>query len=119
MFSDSIIVKQFSTGKTKCACYLTYGMATYFKDIFLQSLKEVPLDAVSFDESYINILKQGQMDLHVRYWNSEKERVDIRYLNSLFMGKSAEVDVLEYFNSCVESVEKKAKFYKFSLMGQM
>ena len=38
-----------------------------------------------------------------------KKKVDIRYLNSLFMGESAEVDVLEYFNSCVESVEKKSK----------
>ena len=39
MFSDSTIAKQFSMGKTKCACYLTYGMAPYFKDIFSRILK--------------------------------------------------------------------------------
>ena len=66
MFSDSTIAMQFSVAKTKCAYYLTYGMALHFKDIFLQSLKEVPFYAVSFDESYSNALKQGQMDLHVR-----------------------------------------------------
>ena len=93
-------------------------MAPYFKDIFLQSLKEVPLYTVSFDESYNNVLKQGQMDLHFRYWNSEKERVDVHYLKSSFMEKSATVDVLEHFNSCVKSIEK-IKFYKFSLMDQM
>ena len=43
MFSDSTITKQFSMGKTRCAYSLTYRMALHFKDIFLQSLKEVPL----------------------------------------------------------------------------
>ena len=38
MFSDSTIAKQFSMGKTKYAYYLTYGMAPYFKDIFVQNL---------------------------------------------------------------------------------
>ena len=49
-------------------------MALYFKDIFFKdyflSLKEVPLYAVLFDESYNSVLKQGQMDLLVRYWKS-------------------------------------------------
>ena len=88
------------------------------KIVFLQSLKEVPLYTASFDESYDNVFKQGQVDLHVRYWNSEKERVDVHYLKGSFMGKSAAVDVLEHFNSCVKSIEK-IKFCKFFLMDQM
>ena len=51
---------------------------------------------MSFDESCNDVLKQGQMDLHVRYWNSEKERVDFHYLNGLFMRKSAAIDSLEH-----------------------
>ena len=101
-------------GRTKYAYYLMHGMAPYFKDSFLQSLKE----AASFDESYDNVFKQGQIDLHVRYWNSEKERADVHYLKGSFMGKSAAVDVLERFNSCVKSIEK-IKFCKFFLMDQM
>ena len=73
MFSSSTISKQFSMGKTKCAYYLTYGMASYFKDIYLQSLNRFHFTAVSFNESYNNLLKQGEINLHVRYWNSEKE----------------------------------------------
>ena len=61
-------------------------MALYFKYIFLQSLKEVPLYVVSFYESCNNVRKQGQMDLRVKYWNSEKGRVDVLYRNSSFMG---------------------------------
>ena len=93
-------------------------MDLYFKDIFLQTLKKVPLYAVSFDESYTNVPKQAQMDLFIRYWKSEKERVHVCYLNSLFMRKSGAVNVLEHFNSCVECIEK-TKFYKFSLMDEM
>ena len=49
------------------------------------------------------------MDLHVRYWNSEKEKMDVNYLNSSCLGKSAAVDVLEHFNPCFNSIEKKKK----------
>ena len=61
---------------------------------FLQSLKGVPLYVESFDKSYNNNLKQRQIDLHIRYWSNEKERVDVRLLNSSFVGKSAAVDYL-------------------------
>ena len=88
--------------KTKCVYYL----------INKKSLKEVSLYVVSFDESYTNVLKQGQMDLFIRYWKSEKERVHVCYLNSLFMRKSGAVDVLEhiilFFN-----VLKKQNFTSF------
>ena len=114
MFSDSAIAKQFSVGKTKCAYYLTYGMVPYFKDTFVQNLKEIPFYSVSFDESYNKVMKQGQMDLHIRYWNSKTDRVNIHYLNSSFMGKSAAIDVLEHFNSCVESIEKHKILQVFS-----
>ena len=45
------------------------------------------------------------MDLHVGYWNGEKDRANVNYLNSFFMWKSSAVDVLEHFNSCLESIE--------------
>ena len=53
------------------------------------------------------------------FWNSGKERVNVHYLNSSFMGKSAAIDVLEHFNSFVECIEKKKKFYKFSLTDRI
>ena len=52
------------------------------------------------------------------FWNSGKERVNVHYLNSSFMGKSAAIDVLEHFNFCVECIEKK-KIYKFSLTDRI
>ena len=95
-------------------------MAPYFKDTFVQNLKEIPFYSVSFDESYNKVMKQGQMDLHIRYWNSKTDRVNIDYLNSSFMGKST----LEHLNSLntsilVSKVLKNTKFCKSSLMVPM
>ena len=119
LFSDSTIAKQFSVRKTKCAYYLINNKFTWrmewlctLRIFFLQSLKEFPLYAVSFDESYTNVLKQAQMDLFIRYWKSEKEKVHVCYLNSLFMRKSGAVDVLEHI-ILVFNVLKKQNFTSF------
>ena len=105
MFSDSNIAEQFSMGKTKCAYYITHGIAPYFKRNFMDSLKQVPFYAVSFDESYNKAIKQGQMDLHIRYWDIETDRVKVQYLDSSFMGKSSAKDVFEHFKSCTETID--------------
>ena len=45
-----------------------------------------------------------------------KKKVDVHYLNSSFIGRSAAV-VLEHFNSCVESIEKKQQNFTISSGG--
>ena len=109
MFSGSTIAKHFSMGKSKCAYRMYIWNGSVLERYVFQSPKEVLLYPVSFDESYSNVLKQGQMDLHVRYWNGEKERVDVHYLNSSCLN----ILIL------VLKVLKKTKFYKFTLMDQM
>ena len=75
MFSDSDIAEQFSMGKTKCAYHVTHGIAPYFKSKFIESSQLLLFHSVSFDESYNDAIKRGQMDLHIRYWDSETDRV--------------------------------------------
>ena len=86
---------------------------------FLQSLKGVPLYVESFDKSYNNNLKQRQIDLHIRYWSNEKERVDVRLLNSSFVGKSAAVDYLNVVVLVSKVLKKKKQKIKFSLIDQI
>ena len=57
MFSDSDIAEKFSMGKTKCAYYVTHGIAPYFKRKFIESLQLLPFHSVSFDESYNDVIK--------------------------------------------------------------
>ena len=73
MFSDSDIAEQFSMQKTKYAYYVTHGIAPYFKSKFIESLQRLPFYSVSFDECYNVAIKQGQMDLHIRYWDSKTD----------------------------------------------
>ena len=67
MFSDSDIAEKFSMEKTKCAYYVTHGIAPYFKIKFIESLQLLPFYSVSFDESYNDAIKREQMDLHIKY----------------------------------------------------
>ena len=93
MFNDSDIAKDFSLGKTKLSHNICYGIASHFRGMLIDCLKEVPFYSLSFDESYNNALKKGQMDFYVRYWEDTKNIVVTRYLDSSFMGKSAAQDV--------------------------
>ena len=54
-------------------------MAACFKDLFLENLK-ILFYSASFDESYSNVIKQRQMDLHIRYWNSKVGKSSVHYL---------------------------------------
>ena len=116
MFNDSDIAKDFSLGKTKLSYNICYGIAPHFRGMLIDCLKEVPFYSLSFDESYNNALKKGQMDLHVRYWENTKNIVVTRYLDSSFMGKSSAQDVYTHFKSCAQSLED-AKYLQISSDG--
>ena len=88
MFEDSQIAQSFSLGSTKLSYNITFGLAPYVKNLLLESVDEVIYYSLSFDESYNRIMKKGQMDLLIRFWDSAKDRVQTRYLDSPFLEKS-------------------------------
>ena len=52
MFPDSQIAQKFSCGKIKCLYLITHGLASYFHDRMLASLKDNDVKyKISFDES--------------------------------------------------------------------
>ena len=116
MFPDSEIAQQFKMGKTKINYVICYGLAPYFKDSLLSELKKASFLVPSFDESYNKVIKKGQMDLLVRFWNSTENKVDTRYINSVFMGKAAATDVLTTFEVASKDLMKD-KFVQVSSDG--
>ena len=44
--------------------------------------------SVSFDECMNKTLQEGQMDLHVRFWDNAKNEIIPHYWNSDFFGES-------------------------------
>ena len=61
IFSDNDIAVRFLVGKTKFAYYVTHGIVPYFKITFIENLQILPFYSVSFDESYNDAIKRGQI----------------------------------------------------------
>ena len=57
MFKDSKIAKQFTCAKDKNSWMVSFGLAPYFLDQLVQTLSEVPIYSVSFDEAYNRVTK--------------------------------------------------------------
>ena len=76
MFPDSAIAQKFECGKTKNGYLIRFGLAQHF---FSELMKKIhtgdPVYVISFDESMCRILQKEQMDLHIRFWDSERKKV--------------------------------------------
>ena len=92
MFPNSQVAKTFACDKTKCKDLvyhtLYHTFIPYFKEVLTKSLMELEHYVCLFDESYNNILKKGQIDMHMRYWDTSLNTVKTRYYNSQFRGES-------------------------------
>ena len=100
-------------------------MAPFFKLNLLDIVKQTLYIVISFDELYIvisfdescnNVIKRDQMDVLVRFWNSNVNKVSTRYANSEFLGKSSAVDVLQKFEDASFKLPKQ-KFIQISSDG--
>ena len=91
MFEDSQIAQSFSLGSTKLSYNITFGTASYVKNIFLENVDEVKYYSLYSHESCNRIMKKGQMDLLTRFWDSAKDSIQTRYLDSSFLGKHQQV----------------------------
>ena len=85
MFIDSEIAKSFQLSKTKCGYIINFGLAPYFKEHLLKSLRVSPYFVLSFDESFNQTLQEEQMDLQLRYWEDSLSQVCTRYFDSHFL----------------------------------
>ena len=81
-------------------------MAPYVTDVLNHVLQEVPVNSLSFDESYNLVLKKSQIDLLIRYWDERADMVSTRYYDSTCLGKAAATDVFENFNDVAKNLEE-------------
>ena len=65
MFPDNKVAKTFACGKTKCKYLACHGIAPHFKEVLIESLMELEYYVCLSDESYSNIVKKGQTDMHI------------------------------------------------------
>jgi hypothetical protein len=83
---ESKISKDFTCGATKVSYLITHGVAPYFKERLLSDIKKSNRGfTVQYDETTTAQVKK-QMDLVVRYWSDEHNRIIVHYLESMFFG---------------------------------
>ncbi|XP_063216844.1 uncharacterized protein LOC134527824 [Bacillus rossius redtenbacheri] len=102
MFPDSGIASKFSMGETKCSYVINHGLAPYFDQLLKERLSECKDYVVSFDESINKIVQRGQMDLFVRYFDVNRNKVCTQYYNSVFLGNASAENLLHSFTSGIQ-----------------
>ena len=83
MFPDSEVAKSVHLSKTKCAYYVVFGLAPYFKELLVKDIKLSPFYSLSFDESLNSKLQEEQMDISTRF-SDDIAGEAVRYLDSRF-----------------------------------
>lgn len=104
MFSDSQIAQSFSCGATKCAYLTCFGIYPYFHELLLEKVQKVRCYSISFDETLNQFGQKKQMDLIVRFWDSDVNKVTDRYFTSEFLGHATAADLLMHFKNGTSSL---------------
>jgi hypothetical protein len=104
MFPDSDIAKKITVGSTKIAYMITYGLAPYYHNQLVQSVQKCDRFVICFDEAMNRISQRGQMDIVIRYWDSERNEVSCRYFGSAFMGHASAECILYSFKEALKEV---------------
>ena len=117
MFSDSQIAKDFQISRTKMTYLISFAIAPYFLEILISELKSRNYYSISLDGSLNDITQTCQMDVHVRYWNSSKNQICARYLDSKFMGLATANDLLENSSDVINNVDGGNRMIQVSMDG--
>ena len=115
MFPDSAIAAKFSCARTKCAYLCRFGIAPYFSELLLKSVKACSEFVLLFDESLNPVTQTKQMDVYIRMWDITGI-VITRYFGSVFMGHADAAGMLQKLNDCIRSLNL-AKLVQISMDG--
>ena len=109
---NSQIIKQVYLHRTKLEYIVNQGLAPYFKEKPISSVKEAAYFVFSFDESFNSESNKKLLDAHVNFFNDKSNHVERKYIGSCFIGhRDAEtclkslIDILgnlDYANNLIQ-----------------
>ena len=102
MFPDSVIAKEFTCGKDKCARLAVFGIAPHFKSLLERDVNLAKAFVLLFDESLNFENQKKQMDVHVRFW--QHDQVSTRYFGSEYLGKGDAEHLVQSFLASAQSL---------------
>ena len=94
----------------------THGVAPHFKHLLKDNLNKSEVMVYFFDESLNEITQTCEMDVIIRYWNNDAQKVDVRYWGCSFFGHATHQDLLKQFNKITSELDPK-KLYQISMDG--
>ena len=86
MFLDSKIAKDMRLGADKVKYVINFGIAPAFKNALTECMKKSEFCIVSFDESLNDNTQNCEMDVVIRYFDADGNKIKTRYLDSHFLG---------------------------------
>ena len=101
-FPDSEIAKNFKLNPSKAAYVITHGLGPYFIREINKILSSCNFFVAQFDEAFNAVSQKGQMDLHIRFVDSNGI-VQTKYVNSAFLGRSTAEQLLIGLKDCFEN----------------
>ena len=99
IFPNSKVPSLMELGKTKLMYVCNYGIAPHFKNLLRDEISKSPWYSISFDESLNKVVQESEMNLLVRYWDVNRNSVRCRYWESVFLGHTSAVDLLDSYNT--------------------
>ena len=109
---DSQIIKQVHLHRTKLQYVVNHGLAPYYKENAISSVKEAAYFVSSFDESFNSESNKKQLDAHVNFFNDKSNCVKRKYIGSFFIRQGdvetclkSLIDVLgnlDYINNLIQ-----------------
>jgi hypothetical protein len=101
MFPDSEIAAKFTLKKDKTSYLIAFGLAPFFHGELVSGLSSSETFVVCFDESLNKVIQKGQMDVHIKFWDKNKNTVSTRYLTSVFLGHANADALLNAFKGAI------------------
>ena len=98
MFQDSKIASKMELGKDELKYVVHYGIAPFFAERLKKQDSESEWFALCHDESLNKVIQESEMDLVLRFWDTCKNKVQVRYWDSMFLGHASATDLLKKIN---------------------
>ena len=91
---------------------VNHGIAPYLKEMLENEVKISDWFVGSFDESLNDVTQTSEMDICIRFWNKENNRVEDRYRDSQFLGHTTHQHLLD-------SIQEGLKVFDMTEMVQL
>ena len=105
MFPGSKIASKMELGRDKLKYVVNYGIAPFFAEGLKKQVDKSEWLAASYDESLNKVIKESEMDLELRFWDTGNNKVQVRYWDSMFLGHATDTDLLKTINDTLSGFD--------------